>query len=305
MLEVPKTSFVSRLRSTLARWLRRLLAGLVIVFAAIGFLAAAFQAVSWISDGRWTIAELQRLLAEEETKRLLAPFWDLIGYLWDNGSRLTQNVSFLLIAVAIFFAVMRIKLVARIMSDFLVARGPIYNLQSTIIKVEETVQRLSDLQPTFELVNEKVDALQKQLADLQRYTSSERTDPGEGPPEDSASVPAGRTSDDDAGNWEKLRELWYANAARIEGVIERIQDRRRKLRYDRMPRTNYTSIIKALARDGFISEAAEKASIDLNATFLRYRPRNRRIPDDAIGALEVLDKLLEKEIGNAPPVDEQ
>ena len=171
------------------------------------------------------------------------------------------------------------------------------------MKVEDTVQKLSDLQPTFELVNEKVDALQKQLADLQRYTSSERTDPGDEPPQGTGTLGA-RPLEDDSGNWERLRELWYANTARIEAVIERISDRRRKLRYDRMPRTNYASIIKALARDEFISEAVEKASIDLNATFLRYRPRNRRIPDDVIGALDVLDKLLAKEIGNPPPVDE-
>ena len=276
---------------------------ILIVFAAIGFLTASLQTLSWVSDGRWTIEEVQRFLTEEETKRLFDPLRAIIKYFWDNGSRITQNASFLLLAIAIFLAAVRIKLVANIMSNFLAARGPIYNLQSTIMKVEDTVQKLSDLQPIFELVNEKVDALQKQLADLQRYTSSERTDPGDEPPQDTGTLGA-RPLEDDSGNWERLRELWYANTARIEAVIERISDRRRKLRYDRMPRTNYASIIKALARDEFISEAVEKASIDLNATFLRYRPRNRRIPDDVIGALDVLDKLLAREIGNSPTADE-
>jgi hypothetical protein len=300
MPEGSKANFASRFGSTLRRWLRRFFVIFLIVFAAVGLLTAGLQTLSWISDGRWTIEEFQRLLAGEEAKRLFDPLRAIIKYFWDNGSKITQNVSFLLLAIAVFLAAVRIKLVANIMSNFLTARGPIYNLQSTIMKVEDTVQKLSDLQPTFELVNEKVDALQKQLADLQRYTSSERTDPA-----DEGAGPLGtRPLEDDSGNWERLRELWYANTARIEAVIERISDRRRKLRYDRMPRTNYAFIIKALARDGLISEAVEKASIDLNATFLRYRPRNRRIPDDVIGALEVLDKLLAREIGNPPPIDE-
>jgi hypothetical protein len=298
MVEGPEANIVSKLGSTLRRWLWRLLVVVLIAFATIGLL----QVSSWISEGRWTLAEFQKRLAADETRWVFDPLRVTIEHLWDNGSRIVRNVSLLLLAVAIFLAVMRIKLVANIMSSFLVARGPIYSLQSTIIKVEETVQKLSDLQPTFELVNEKVDALQKQLADLQRYTSSERTDPGDEPPPVGGAL-EGRSAQDDSGNWERLRELWYANTARIEAVIERIADRRRKLRYDRMPRTNYTFIIRTLARDGLISEAVEKASIDLNATFLRYRPRNRKISDDVIGALEVLDKLLEKEIGNPPPAD--
>src|SRR5262245_55878134 len=113
--------------------------------ATIGFL----QVLSWFSEGRWTSAELQTFLAADRTRWLFDPLRSAIGHLWDNGSRIVRNVSLLLLAVAIFLAMVRLKLVANIMSSFLVARGPIYSLQSTIIKVEETVQKLSDLQPTF------------------------------------------------------------------------------------------------------------------------------------------------------------
>jgi hypothetical protein len=34
----------------------------------------------------------------------------------------------------------------------------------------------------------------------------------------------------------------------------------------------------------------------LNALFNRYRPRNRTIPDEVVGALQVLDRQLETEL---------
>ena len=63
-----------------------------------------------------------------------------------------------------------------------------------------------------------------------------------------------------------------------------------------MVRYNYNPIIYALDQDGAINSAAAKASIDLNKTFLAYRPRNRPVPDQIVAAMTVLDALLDKEI---------
>src|SRR5262249_13794898 len=147
-------------------------------------------------------------------------------------------------------------------------------------------------------------AAQKQLAALQRYTSSERTGgddvPPTPPPGLPPSAPLRRRADS---NWEELRKLWYANTGRLEAVIEKIADGRKKLKYDRMPRTNYSRIINALASDELISEPAKDASIKLNNTFMSFK-RSQQIPDDAIGALKVLDRQLDEEIGKAPPDDD-
>ena len=109
----------------------------------------------------------------------------------------------------------------------------------------------------------------------------------------------------DAGaNWERLRELWNANGARLDEVIERIPAKRLRTKFARMPKTSYPAIINALADAKFISEAARKASLDLNTTFMSYKPRNRKIPDAAVGAIELLDKQLAQEIGGYLPDDD-
>jgi uncharacterized protein involved in exopolysaccharide biosynthesis len=90
MPEGSEANFASKFGSTLRRWLRRFFVIILIVFAAIGFLTASLQTLSWVSDGRWTIEEVQRLLTEEETKRLFDSLRAIIKYFWDNGSRITQ-----------------------------------------------------------------------------------------------------------------------------------------------------------------------------------------------------------------------
>jgi hypothetical protein len=255
--------------------------------------------VSWATEERWT---LDAFLDYFSFNRVRNYSWERA---WDEGKLSFRIVSFFLLAIALFLAAIRMPMVARIISDFLLARGPIYSLASTITQVSQVVKELA---PTIKLLSDKSDALQVQLAELQRYTSSERTEPGDGTDEPPAGSPGAATPSrpavEDTRNWESLRALWYANTARIEAVINGISDGRKKLKYDRMPRTNYNRIINALANDGFISDAAKKASIELNKTFARFRPRNQKIPDSAIGALEVLDKQLELAIGKPSPDDE-
>src|SRR5262249_3201686 len=111
--------------------------------------------------------------------------------------------------------------------------------------------------------------------------------------------------EDDSENWEKLRGYYYANTSRIEGVIDRISDLRKKNRYRKMPKTNYNAIIRALAKEEFISTAAEKASVELNNIFKRYQPRNRKIEDKVIGELAVLDAQLEELMGKPPREDDE
>ena len=68
-----------------------------------------------------------------------------------------------------------------------------------------------------------------------------------------------------------------------------------------MPRTNYAAIINGLADDRFITASVREASLKLHSTFMSYKPRNRKIPDSAVGSLMALDKLLELELGRAIP----
>jgi hypothetical protein len=73
-------------------------------------------------------------------------------------------------------------------------------------------------------------------------------------------------------------------------------DGRRKVVFDRLPRTNYDRIINKLQGQGLISAGAANASRSLNELFYRYRPRNRAVPDEVIGSLGVLNKQLDREL---------
>jgi hypothetical protein len=274
-----EAGYTSRFASALRRWLRRLLVAIVIFFALIGAVTATIYLTTWATEGRWTIVELQALFVFDEKRQ------QTLQWLWDGGNRALRGISFLLIAGALFIAAIRLTTIAKIIRDFVQGRGAIYTLQTTIIGVSETVQRLSHLEPTIQLLNEKIDAAQEQVAELQRYTASQQAQ-------------AGGT------NWEKLRELWYANTRRIDGVIDRISNPRRKQRYRKMPRSNYTPIIQALAKDELISRAAEDASIKLDADFKAYLSGEKTLTDEAVAGLIVYDGLLEEQLSTPAAGDE-
>jgi hypothetical protein len=140
------------------------------------------------------------------------------------------------------------------------------------------------------------------LGDLQRQTVSERTETPA--PQTAVALPNGQTTPEtDGANWEKLRELWNANGARLDVAIERIPDKRRRTKYSRMDRRNYPAIINGLADEKFISETARKGSLDLHATFVRHRPRSRAIPDQVIADMVVLDRMLEAEFNESLSLD--
>lgn len=99
--------------------------------------------------------------------------------------------------------------------------------------------------------------------------------------------------------------MWYANTRRIDGVIDRIPGTRRKQRYRKMPRSNYTPIIQALAKDSLISPAAEDASVKLDTAFRTYLSGEQILTDEAVAGLIVLDALLEEQIGSPPATDDE
>lgn len=286
-------------RQSLARRAARGLLLLSILFLAVfGAAILALELYFWRSGVRWTPADINAIIvADSPARRLMAG-------LWENLKFVIQYGSYFIAAVAFAVAITQIKTVAKLISDFIEARGPIYALGTTITQVEAsvaalsgTVDRLSKLEPTIKEIAAKIEGTYAQLASLQRLQVSERSDAGPDSvqPTDGPSTGAAISSTEDH-NWERLRELWNANGERLDEVIENIPDKRRRTRFQRMPRTNYPAIIDALAEADFLSEAARNASQELHATFMSYKPRNRKIPNSAVAALEVLDKMLEHEL---------
>lgn len=282
--------------------LRGALISLVAACALLGALVFGYAAYSAATGASWAIEDIKIIFTSESGIKQAALLF------WENVKFVLQYGSLFIGALALAAAVAQIRTIARLITAFIKARGPIYELGSTVIGVEKTVtnlsshvNRLSGFEPTMREMTEKLEEIFAQVANLQRMTVSERTDT---PADQSLEPPRGNSIepppiDPDQQNWERLRELWNKNGERLDGVIEKISDKRKRGRYQRMPRTNYPAIINALADERFISETARKASLDLHGIFMSYKPRNRTIPDQAVGSMEVLDKILEHEL----PVD--
>lgn len=215
----------------------------------------------------------------------------------DIKEALNLGLYYLVVLVAIG-ALLRLKTIAQVLRDFLQARGPLWALQQTVAQLKELEPSILNLQAQVALMDDRLEAAAKQVTELQAETISSRSDAEDGEA-DIGDVPvvasAPRTEEQDH-NWNALREYWQRNRKRIEYVIDRIGDGRTRLAYDRLPRTSYTRIIHKLQGQKLITAAAANASKELIETFNRYRPRNKSIPDEVIGALAILDAQLEKEL---------
>lgn len=197
-------------------------------------------------------------------------------------------------------------MIAEVVRGFGKARGPIWDFRQTIEDFKASIEELQKLKPIIgtlreqmALLDEKIDAAQKQLVELQRHSASERTDeadgsaaaaaqPADAAPTNGRAAPAAT----DQENWLRLREIWRAHVNRLEAMIDDIDDGRRARAYRNMTRYDYKPIIARLHADGYLSDAAAKASTELMTIFAAYRPRNRAIPDKVVGEMIVLDKLL-------------
>lgn len=241
----------------------------------------------------------------------VADIWAALGeWLLPFVPEPTQLPSILWEAIryALFFAVVyvairvvhKLPMIREIVEGFNKSRGPIWDMRNTVDDFKTTIGELSKLEPVIkmlrdqmELLDEKIDAAQKQVEELQRHSASERTDsaaPGTPVPFNGAQ----QQGEDQ--NWLKLRSLWRTQVDRLEAVIDNIPDGRRARPYRKLTRYDYKPIIERLELDGLISNSVAKASRELVDTFMSYRPRNRRVPDSLIGDLVVLNKQLELEM---------
>ena len=228
------------------------------------------------------------------------PHWfgTIRSWPWAEIKSIAELVLYYLTVLAVLGCLLRLGAIGRILRDFREARGPLWELQNTVTHLRELEPAMRDLGAQVALIDGKVDAARRQVTELQAENMSMRSDAGDegvdatndGTELDQLAVKA------EDMNWIKLREVWQRNRKRIEYAIDQIKDGRTKLAYDRIPRTSYKRILNKLQGQRFISAAAANASRDLIDLFNKYRPRNRTIPDEVIGALRVLDDLLDREL---------
>jgi hypothetical protein len=220
------------------------------------------------------------------------------GLPWSEVRSLLELTLYFLAIAAILGCLVRLGTIRSIIQDFREARGPLWDLRTTVTDLKELEPVLRLLTEQVALVDEKVEAARKQVAELQVDSISNRTDASEDASNEfrlnHETRTAQQVTEDD--NWLALRDFWRRNTQRLEYVIDQISDGRTKVAYDRLPRTNYDRIINRLQGQKFISAAAANASRSLNELFYKFRPRNRAVPDEVIGSLKVLDQSLDREL---------
>lgn len=226
----------------------------------------------------------------------------LQGVSWAEFKSSLELLLYFLAVTAVLGCLLRLGTIRKIIGDFREARGPIWDLRNTVNQISDLAPLIRTLSEQVDLIDERVQAWGKQVAELQVEASSVRTDA-----EDTASLAGStnslgapveiRPSDEvEDPNWLALRDLWRRNTQRLEYVIDQIGDGRTKIAFDRLPRTNYERIINKLQGQKLISAGAANASRALIEEFNRYRPRNRAVPDEVVGSLRVLDHQLDREL---------
>ena len=161
--------------------LRRVIVGSLYIFvaalAAVGLVGLLFEAYSWQLGTRWRPEEINALISYDSSTRRA------VGTAWSDFKYLIQYGAYFIAAVALFTPVTQIKSISRLMRDYLDARGAIYQLAATMSNAEETARRLSgqadrlsQLEPTIQLMSEKVEEAVLKIGDLQRLSVSDRID---------------------------------------------------------------------------------------------------------------------------------
>src|SRR5215831_18644186 len=143
---VEGAAVLSRPLISLRRWLRRLWLVVGSVFAIIGLSATALLVISWVRATEWSFTDFENFTH------------DMASFAQQNfvsGITIAKNVlelvSLVLIANAAFIATMRMPMLARIIRDFITARGSIYTLQNIITDAGKMVQSVSSLEPTIQM----------------------------------------------------------------------------------------------------------------------------------------------------------
>jgi hypothetical protein len=241
--------------------------------------------------------------------------WSALTWLAFHSGEIIRVVSFGLLSWALFVAAMRMETIFHIVRGFNEARSPISQLHtsvdgikttlrevaSTVDGVKQSAREFDKNMGVLKEFNDRFKALSDQVIGLQEEAVSQRTD-AIGPLPAGAPDAANVINDDQ--NWEELRAIWKRNNQRLETIIRDRLVGAKQRKYDNYRRTNYPVIIDRLFQDNVLSATAHEKSKELHRVFMSYKPRNRPVTDEVVGAARVLDEQLSKLIDTERVVQE-
>jgi hypothetical protein len=218
------------------------------------------------------------------------------------------------IVIAVVMVLRRLPLIRATLQEFNEGRGRIWDLRNTVSDLQRLGPEIQAMADRFEQLKATVETIREQNIDLQLESTAERTDdgasdvvpeeaaPAEVAPGQRAAASRQRVTED--ANWSELRRLFLRNARRLQAKVETIADGRTRAAYDRIGWKRPRRIVNRLRSGDLISGSAADASLRLIETFNRFKPRHAAVPEEVVGAMLVLDRQLEGDIGPAPPDDE-
>src|SRR5262245_53523721 len=144
---------------------------------------------------------------------------------WHEVRATAELVLYFLAVLAALGCLIRLGTIRRIISDFRKMRGPLWDLRTTVDDLRDLAPILRAMTEQVALLDEKVEAARKQVAELQIEAVSTRTD---GLDDQSDAAPQGglvevRPAEEvEDQNWQALRDAWRKNTLRLEYVIDQI-----------------------------------------------------------------------------------
>jgi hypothetical protein len=191
---------------------------------------------------------------------------------WAEFKWFFERSVYLLAGVAAIGVLWRINKIIMLVKEIRAGRSNIWDLRdlaqlmgnnAEIIKqnTAEMTAALSaieeqDLVETVKGLVESLDAVQKQLADIQRNSDA------------SAEARTAAAAEDR----ETIRQDWTAARDKLDEIINAIPDGRTRRAYKRLNRRSYSEIINRLLDDGLIDEAIAVAARVMNGTYLNRNP---------------------------------
>ena len=129
----------------------------------------------------------------------------LVSVDWSEIKSTAWLVLGFLVMAAVIGCLTRLKLIYQIIKEFNNARGPIWDLRKTITDLMELEPVIRQLAGQMALLDAKVDAARRQVAELQVESISGRTQDGDGPATCDRQADAVSVEQTEK-NWELLRD---------------------------------------------------------------------------------------------------
>ena len=191
---------------------------------------------------------------------------------WGEIKWFVEHLVYFLAGIAAIGVLLRINKIIALVKEIRAGARPIWDLRDLAQLTSNNAETIKantdemkavlatieeqDLVETVKGLVESLDAVQQQLADIQRNSDA------------SAEARAGAAAE----VREKVRQDWTAARDDLDEIINAISDGRKRRGYKRLNRRSYSEIINKLLDEGLINEATAIAARVMNGTYLNRNP---------------------------------